>query len=149
MRHPTTVLSLRVSTYGVCGVGHGVEWADSHRVFVHDEEVSVVLLLDQLAEQLLLGCAKIIFVADFDSSLTKHLDALLECQAQGRAVVLKILEGVLGTDSFQLLLAALVQLIEDENEQVREHIEDLKQGTALVQELAILSGPSLPHSNVH
>ena len=44
-------------TYGVLGVGHGVEGSDGKREFIEDVEVGVVLLLHETAQLLFHGSA--------------------------------------------------------------------------------------------
>lgn len=46
-----------MKTYCIFWVDHGVKWTNSSGVFVQDEEVSLVLLLDQTTKLSLLGSA--------------------------------------------------------------------------------------------
>ena len=49
---------LLFSTYRVMGVRHSVEWSNTQRIFIQNEEVSIILLFDKFAQQLFIWSAK-------------------------------------------------------------------------------------------
>ena len=52
------LLMLLFSTYRVMWIWHGVEWSNTQRIFIQNEEVCVILLFDKFAQQLFIWSAK-------------------------------------------------------------------------------------------
>ena len=58
MKESLLLLMLFFSTYRVMWVRHGVEWSNTQRIFIQNEEVCVILLFDKFAQQLFIWSAK-------------------------------------------------------------------------------------------
>ena len=58
MKESLLLLKLLFSTYRVMWVRHGVEWSNTQRIFIQNEEVCVILLFDKFAQQLFIWSAK-------------------------------------------------------------------------------------------
>ena len=58
MKESLLLLTLIFSTYRVMWVRHGVEWSNTQRIFIQNEEVSIILLFDKFAQQLFIWSAK-------------------------------------------------------------------------------------------
>ena len=58
MKESLLLLKLLFSTYRVMWVRHGVEWSNTQRILIQNEEVCVILLFDKFAQQLFIWSAK-------------------------------------------------------------------------------------------
>lgn len=135
--------SQRVS-YRVLRVGHGVERTEAHREFVNDEVVSIVLLLDESAETLLVlratervsaceslfskaGLLDIVELLPRDTVSNKHVDGLPERQLESTLRAIAPLE-LVGRerlpDDGNFVLVFLGQSAEHVLEEVVEEFHD-------------------------
>lgn len=116
-----------VGVVGVLGIGHGVERSHGQREFVENVKVGVVLLSDNLSEQLLVLGGEILVIADVLAGLSQQLDTLGEGQLDHLSVLgqLELLDGVLLSHGGNIVAVSLLQLGEDENEELGQHVNDL------------------------
>ena len=143
---------VRVGEVGVDRVGHRVERPHVRRELVDDVEVLAVHLGDDLAEQLLVLGADVLGVGVVRHALDPRLQLLLRSlvghpleagaqlrrpllaeqrhrlgvfEAEARAAVPQVLEGVLHAHRLELGLVLLVEAVEDGVERAVEHVERL------------------------
>jgi hypothetical protein len=135
---------VRVRELRVMRRRHCVSRADVDRELVEDVEVGVVLLKDQAAEVLFLGCAalrqfhrresrdcpnlpQVVVVVQLLACFAQHLDTLCERNSRhlARLRKLELIDVVDTANEVRLALEAYVQLLEDEQHEILKHTHNL------------------------
>lgn len=123
---------IRVGEPGVLGAGLGVERPDGHRELVQYVKISVVLVADDLTQLLLHRGGKIVFesllLRNIDTGLLEQSHTVHVVESQCLAILGKLEVASLGVrllNNGNLILVALLELAENEDEEVFSELQDL------------------------
>lgn len=107
-------------------VQHGVEGASVCGVAVKHVEVSVEFLFDKSSQSILVLCFQVLKGVLNNAMLSKESNSFPEAHLESRGLAFEWLEVILFSDNIKFLRVPRLKALEDVDEQVAQHIENLE-----------------------